>query len=403
MKNDQASIWRLIALLEGWSAQLSIAMALKMATTVYCDDAGFTGDNLLNRDQPFFAYSAVAIEPSEAADLVAELRQSFNLAGRELKGKDLYDRSYAITLITLLANRLQDRVSIALNDKLFSLAAKFFEYVYEPSIAANSRFFYERGTHVYVATVLWAFLNTGDPTTRQIADRFEALMRRRSGQPLLYFDESFAPGQDDAIAPIMRFAIARKDSAIEELDSLANENGRIRWVLDLSLSSARSVLATLGERVGEIDVTMDESKPLEDFVDFMSVFVGRTDTQYMELGGRRRPLTFNLQRVPRFGSSKEDPGLQIADLFASFAALSARDRHTSKGAAILNALLPILDADTVLPDYGALDLEKKSTIMNLSLVTELADRAEAGAPLLSDIEAYYDTMSYYYDRNPPRF
>lgn len=268
-----------------------------MVTTVYCDDAGFTGDNLLNPEQPFFAYSAVAIEPDQAAALVAELRRSFGIGGQELKGKSLYDRGYALDLITFLSQTLGDRVSIALNHKLFSLAAKFFEYVYEPSISANSRFFYERGTHIYVATVLWAYLSTGDTRAEQIAARFEALMRRRAGQPQLYFDRNLRQGEEEAIAPILRFAIARKDQAMEELDGLADENGRIRWVLDLSMSSARSVLATLGERLGEIDVTLDDSKPLESFLDFMSVFVGRTKTEYMELAGRRRPITFNLLRA----------------------------------------------------------------------------------------------------------
>lgn len=374
-----------------------------MVTTVYCDDAGFTGDNLLNPEQPFFAYSAVAIEADQAAALIAELRQSYSINGYELKGSNLYKRSYALDLITFLARTVGSQVSIALNHKLFSLAGKFFEYIYEPSIAANSRFFYDRGTHIYVATVLWAYLSTGDTTAGQVAVRFESLMRRRAGQPSLYFDKNHGRGEEEAIAPILRFAIARKEQAMDELECLADENGRILWVLDLSMSSARSVLATLGERLGEIDVVLDESKPLETFKDFMSVFIGRTTTEYMELGGRQRPLTFNLHRQPRFGSSKSEPGLQIADLFASFTALAARDRHTPKGAAILKVLLPLLDADTVFPDYGALDLEKKSTVMNLSLVAELADRAEAGVSLLKDIEVYHQTMSNLYDLNPPQF
>lgn len=372
-----------------------------MITTVYCDDAGFTGDNLLNPQQPFFAYSAVAIEPDQAAALVKELRRSFGLRAQELKGSDLYARGYALDLITFLTTTLRERVSIALNHKLFSLACKFFEYVYEPSIAANSRFFYERGTHLYVATVLWAFLEAEDSTARDIAIRFEAIMRRRAGQPQLYFDQNLSPGEAEAIEPIVRFAAARRDSAMKELEQLADENGRIRWVLDLSQSSARSVLATIGERVGEIDVVMDDSKPLESFADFLQVFVGRSETVYLELAGRRRPLTFNLHRAPRFGASRSDPGLQIADIFASFTALAARDREGPHGRAILQVLLPLLDADTVFPDYDAIDLTQKDVMLNLALVNELADRAEAGKPLLENIGAYYETVSYLYDINPP--
>mgnify|MGYP003659214225 CR=1 FL=1 len=373
-----------------------------MVTTVFCDDAGFTGDNLLNPDQPFFAYSAVAIEPDQATALVQELRDRFGLKGQELKGSALYGRSYSLELIAFLATMLGDRVSIALNHKLYSLCCKLFEYVYEPSIASNSRFFYERGTHFYVAMALFAYLSTGDAAADDVAKRFEAIMRRRAGQPQLYFDASLtAADASDAIDPIIRFAIAQKDQAMQELDGLAGDDGRIRWVLDLSLSSARSVLATVGERLGEIDVVLDESKPLESFIDFLSVFVGFTETVYMELGPRRRPMTFNLHRTPRFGASKSEPGLQIADLFASFAALAARDRHTPEGAAILGVLFPLLDADTIFPDYDAIDLTQKSAVMNMCLVAELTRRAETGEPLLDQMPNYLETMAYLYDHRKP--
>lgn len=369
-----------------------------MVTTVFCDDAGFTGDNLLNPEQPFFAYSAVAVEEAQAAALVRELRDRFGLKGRELKGSSLYGRANSLELITYLATLLRDRVSIALNHKLYSLCCKLFEYVYEPSIAANSRFFYERGTHSYVAMAMFAYLSAGNAAADNVAKRFESIMRRRAGDPQLYFDANLAAeGADEAIEPIVRFAIAREDQAMEELDGLADETGRIRWVLDLSLSSARSVLATLGERLGEIDVVFDESKPLENFIDFLSVFVGFTETVYMQLGERRRPMTFNLHRPPRFGKSESEPGLQIADIFASFASLAARDRHTPDGAAILNVLLPLLDADTVFPDYDAIDLTQKSVVMNMCLVAELARRAEEGESLLEQIEEYLATVGYLYD------
>lgn len=374
-----------------------------MATTVYCDDAGFTGDNLLNPAQPFFAYAAVAVEPDQAAALVAELRSRFNIRGKELKGKDLYDRGYSQELITALTDMLGNRVSIALNHKLYSLACKFFEYVYEPSIKANSLFFYERGTHFYVAMALFAYISTGNPTAQAIASRFENIMRRRAGEPQVYFDAGIQPAQNDAIEPIIRFAKAREDEALEELRQLADESGRVRWVLDLSQSSAQSVLATIGERVGEIDVVLDDSKPLESFLKFMEVFIGRTETAYMELRGRRRPITFNLYQPPRFGSSMSDPGLQIADLFASFAALAARDRHTERGKAMLDVLMPLLDGDSVFPDWSAIDLRRKEAVMNMCLVAELAERAEQGVPLLEDIGAYYETMSYLYGVNPPPF
>ena len=114
-----------------------------MITSVFCDDAGFTGDNLLNKEQPYFAYSAVAIEPDAAALLVQELRSRFPIQSDELKGSLLYARPFALDLFRWLSGELGQRATVALNDKLYSLSGKFFEYVFEPVVAKNSRFFYE--------------------------------------------------------------------------------------------------------------------------------------------------------------------------------------------------------------------------------------------------------------------
>jgi hypothetical protein len=56
---------------------------------IFCDESGFTGQNLLNPDQRFFAYGSVAISPTEAAEVVAQTIRDFRLQGNELKGKNL--------------------------------------------------------------------------------------------------------------------------------------------------------------------------------------------------------------------------------------------------------------------------------------------------------------------------
>ncbi|MGF7151884.1 hypothetical protein FHS96_005552 [Sphingomonas zeicaulis] len=374
-----------------------------MVTTIYCDDAGFTGDNLLNPDQPFFAYAATAVEPSQANGLVAELRSRFAIGTAELKGKDLYRRDCAPKLIAWLTSLLGGRTTIALNHKLYALSCKFYEYIYEPVLAENSRFFYDRGVHDYVAMVLFAYLQRGDQTAARLTERFEAIMRRQSGAPALYFDPTAQDQSDLAIEPILRFAEANREQAMAELDDLADDTGRIKFVLDLSLSSAQSVLTTSGERYGEIDVVMDESRPLEAFSDFFNSFVSRTETAYFEFRGRRQPLTFHLHRELRFGSSKADAGLQLADIFASFAALAARDRDTPRGRAILEHLLPLLDEGALFPKYEMLDLSRKEMMATMCLVAELTRRAEARLSLLDGIEAYAGFIARRLDSDPPDF
>ena len=60
-----------------------------LAHTVYCDEAGFTGNNLLDEHQPAFAYASVAIEESEADKVVRRIRADSRLQEPELKGARL--------------------------------------------------------------------------------------------------------------------------------------------------------------------------------------------------------------------------------------------------------------------------------------------------------------------------
>lgn len=50
-----------------------------MPRTIYCDEAGFTGNNLLDREQPFFAFATVAIEPEAAKDVVAKTVRDYGI------------------------------------------------------------------------------------------------------------------------------------------------------------------------------------------------------------------------------------------------------------------------------------------------------------------------------------
>lgn len=45
---------------------------MKKTQRIYFDEAGFTGDNLLDPDQPYFVYAGVAIDENYAEDIHSE-------------------------------------------------------------------------------------------------------------------------------------------------------------------------------------------------------------------------------------------------------------------------------------------------------------------------------------------
>ena len=45
---------------------------------LYCDESGFTGQDLLNADQRYFSYASVLIDQVEASELVAQAEKRFS-------------------------------------------------------------------------------------------------------------------------------------------------------------------------------------------------------------------------------------------------------------------------------------------------------------------------------------
>ena len=93
--------------------------------TVYLDEAGFTGNNLLDPAQPMFVYSAVAMAKDQAAALHSEVVSRFRLRDHELKGSNLVKRRQGREAISWLLARSGEYALVAVYDKRYALAGRF--------------------------------------------------------------------------------------------------------------------------------------------------------------------------------------------------------------------------------------------------------------------------------------
>ena len=94
---------------------------------LYCDESGFTGPDLLNRDQKYFCYSSVLIDPSHAAELVTKVRVDHKLQGDELKGSQLLKNSRGRKAALQIFEAAYSMSVSSMADKRFSLAGKLYE------------------------------------------------------------------------------------------------------------------------------------------------------------------------------------------------------------------------------------------------------------------------------------
>lgn len=115
---------------------------------LYFDESGFTGTNLMDKDQPIFCYLGLECSPDiETAFL--ELKAKYRYGDSEVKGTNIIKHTHGQNLLKELWSLCAGKVKYVLADKKYALAAKIFEYVYEPVFAEHNTILYNSGLHIF--------------------------------------------------------------------------------------------------------------------------------------------------------------------------------------------------------------------------------------------------------------
>ncbi|MES2479445.1 MAG: DUF3800 domain-containing protein [Bacteroidota bacterium] len=113
--------------------------------TIYFDESGFTGYNLLDKDQQVFSIGSTDITPDEAEEI---LKSSFpNYAGKEFKFNNIWGSKNQKGLIEL-SNRISNSGANFYGwmiDKRFAVLVKIVDQLIEPITTANGFDFYANG------------------------------------------------------------------------------------------------------------------------------------------------------------------------------------------------------------------------------------------------------------------
>ena len=219
------------------------------AQTVYLDEAGFTGDHLLDLTQPTFVYAGVAMTEEQAAALHSEVITRFRLRGNELKGSNLVKHKQGKQAVSWLLKRSVKRSLIVVSDKRYALAGRFYESIVEPLVAHQSTILYAIEFHKFVAMVLYCHFKAGDPNAESLLIDFETLMRTLDPQHV----DAVVSHVDDVeltgpLGHLLVIALCQQDRIKKEIVSLRGMKDGPKWGLDLSAPSVHYLLAAWGER-----------------------------------------------------------------------------------------------------------------------------------------------------------
>lgn len=358
-----------------------------MPRLISCDESGFTGNDMMNGQQRFFAYAAHELSLDESEALIEEARRRFPVQMKELKAQKLLGTKRGRDLIAFVLERMEGRYIAVVHDKRLCLCGKLFEYIYEPVLQANNGLFYRHGLHRFVAMYLYMHLDVSDASFEVLAREFETFMRSldAADAPTLFGEPDGS--EDKLIGQVLRFARGYREVIVEETRSL--EGGVGKWILDLTSTAVFSLLAAWGERHPVIEVVCDDSKPLRAIHDTFDVMIDRTDNPVVHMFGKSRPITWNMSGKLQFASSTSHAGVQLADLIAGVASTIPTDEDNVDIQRLGESVVRHLQEDCILPDYDLINIDNDRALVNWIVLEQLADRADEGADPLEGMAGFY--------------
>jgi len=284
---------------------------------MFLDEAGYTGPDLVNRDQPIFVLASTIIEEQEARDLLAACFPNQE-TGRELKHSRLSrTKKGRAELIEFFRQVPKDRAAYFGVHKEYALLAYLIDFWLEPLAHDDGVNLYERGANIALTNVAYITLGAslGFEGRRELLRRFQVMTRHRT--PFAY----------DSFWDTFRDAVRRHKLIDDAIGGLLAAEMRLGW---RHLHSLPEDLLDLGDYgLLETIIHWRQSYQGRNFVVIhdTSKMIQRNKERWLAIldpqnpaavvGQDRRTVEFPLPvRGLQLAESQDFLGLQIADLLA---------------------------------------------------------------------------------------
>ena len=338
---------------------------------IYCDEAGFTGNNMLDAMQPFFLFGSVDVEEKRAQELLSRAITEFRLQReKELKGQNLIKHQRGRNAIKWLMKECDQNFHLVFNDKAFAIAGKFFEIIFEPLLAAHNTFFYKIDFHRFISNVIYYSLKARKPLAVEAINNIQSIFSKRDNPARLIRDHRLNPSL--LLDTIFSFCQLNEEAIRSQIDDLTDRgNLTNKWYLDLSLTSLHTTLMFWGQKYPELKVICDDSVPLSENRDIITLSGLAAEGSLLL---NPSPPKFKVNEVS-FGKSHEHPSLQLADLFASSAsyALNKQDVFWEY---LLDKYPGRFSKYNVRPDTQYIDFNTEQCYRNAVILMRLIDASQ---------------------------
>ena len=283
--------------------------------TIFFDESGYTGDDLLAPEQKTFVLASLAMPESECLDLKKKFFSS--IKANELKFTRIKKYPKQVdsvwSFLEYLAENHNDKLRVACAHKELVGIQKIADIIVENAWHDTGRDFYLHGTNIAFSNALFMLTKTFG-VSRQLIAAFSTFLKSRDKRS---FDELF-----DYLTKLLELNKYFKPIIREILDSLKflgweyfvdMPQGQLCFEggLSVQLISEWSSVFT-----HKFDVLYDRSKAIDENV---STLIELSDERlyHGKFGYDRRATTFPLKINKMYSvSSKDYAGIQLCDVIA---------------------------------------------------------------------------------------
>jgi Protein of unknown function (DUF3800) len=300
-------------------AQICHVVKVMATIELFLDEAGYTGPDLINREQPVFTLASTNIVEAEARSL---LTSCFGIRQGEVKYANLAKSQRGRAKIVDFVRALDCRRTCAFYSfhKEFVLLAYLIDFWLEPMMHEDGVNLYERGGNIALNNVSYLTLGTclGLDGRRELFRQFQVMTRDRTRFAFDSFWDCLekAIREHDLIGRALgALPVARHRLGYEHLVRLP------AGLLDLGDYGLLETVQHWRGKLPETDFVLihDQSNFLQKQREFWESVLNPTNPTAV-VGQDRRTIAFPLPvKGLRLEDSRHFPQLQVADLIASAA------------------------------------------------------------------------------------
>lgn len=152
-------------------------------TTIFLDECGYTGQDLLNREQLFFVLSSLTLPEQECIYLKKEFFEK--VQARELKHRNLAKskshQQSVLRFVRYMKTR-QNSFKITVVHKKYALVCQLVDMIIEPYLYEGGFNLYERGMNIATANIFYHAMPvlSGDGFLEDLLNKFQEMIRHRT-------------------------------------------------------------------------------------------------------------------------------------------------------------------------------------------------------------------------------